>query len=87
MKKYLALTLLFISLLFSIHSFTRTKNDNNGQISDLRNATPKIKTYQIAVGDSYANLEVKVNYAISQGWQPIGGLTIVNSDFAQVLVK
>ena len=36
---------------------------------------PQVVKYMIVLGGSLAELEKKINQAIAEGWQPLGGLT------------
>lgn len=46
-----------------------------------------IKLYTIVWAESFADLVMKVNNLIQEGWQPLGGVADTNARPSQAMVK
>jgi hypothetical protein len=44
-----------------------------------------MKTYKIVSAMSPTNLEAEVNFLLNQGWQYVGGLTVVGSSYGNII--
>lgn len=48
---------------------------------------PKITEYQIISDDDLPTLKMEVGFAIDDGWQPIGGVTVFGGLLLQAVVR
>ena len=56
--------------------------------SAAHSAAPSILEYKLFVEDSVRNLEDQVNYYISKGWAPVGGVVLQGqSNYLQTMVR
>ncbi len=63
-----------------------SKTTGKGALSS--SASPQVLEYKLFVEDSVRSLEDQVNYYISKGWAPVGGVVLQGqSNYLQTMVR